>query len=168
MAKFRLIKYLLMISTVLVFNNCGYKFLNTKGTSVFIPIIQNSSLTPQLEIYLTNELIKVFTESPYFFYTSSEKDSDIKIKINIKKVERVPLFHSSDKIPNIVSAKFSIDTYVQLFKRDKLILEEIITENISASLVVDNKEEEVLKKISEKLSEKIYFWLLEKDGKKIF
>ncbi|MCM8762409.1 MAG: hypothetical protein NC905_02310 [Candidatus Omnitrophica bacterium] len=151
-----------IISITVLLCGCGYKFLSTGKTKIFIYPVTNYSLQPLVDIYLNDALRDVFIEYPEYQLVKNLSDADYALKVNIKKWERSPLFFSGEKSREIVIAKFLVETEIELFKGKKIIFTDAIVDNISTSLGKEYKEEDILTDISKKLALNIYFHIIEK------
>ncbi len=174
MEKSRLKNFVLLISIILLFTNCGYKFLREGEKSIFVMPVENLTLTPQMDIYLNSEIRRVFIQNPHFILSSTDGPADIILKIRIIKTSRQPLFYASEDsstsedASEIITAKFYIEAEMELLKEGSLLLKETISETIAFSLSVGYQEEDVLKSVSEKFASKVYFWMIEKNEKGVF
>lgn len=168
MGKLHLKKYLLLLSGVLLFTNCGYKFLAVKGKALFIMPVENSTLNPQLDMYADSAVKQVFIEQPHFVLAPSREEADIILKINIKKTDRQPLFFSRQDSSEIVSAKFHMEADIELFKDGMKILQETVSDNFAFSLSGAYKEEEVMSRVARYFADSIYFWMADKNEKGLF
>ena len=162
MVRFLLRRLVLSISISLLVSGCSYKFVKGGGVSVFIMPIQNSTLMPQLDILLTEEIKNTFNKNPGFNLVYSKEQADISINIDVKKLVRRPLFYSKGDISEVVSGRFSVEAEVAIYKRGEEVSKDTIKESLAFPLSVIYKEEDMLKNISEKFAKKIYFWLLDK------
>ncbi|MCM8830076.1 MAG: hypothetical protein NC824_03660 [Candidatus Omnitrophica bacterium] len=162
MVKMPLKNCVAIISITFLLCGCGYKFLSTDKTKIFIYPVTNHSLQPLVDVYLTDALRGVFIEYPEYQLVKNLSDADYGLKVNIKKWKRVPLFFSGEKSREIVIAKFLVETEIQLFEGPKIIFTDTIVDNISTSLGKEYEEESILMDISKKLALKIYFHIIEK------
>ena len=151
-----------IISITVLLCGCGYKFLSTAKTKIFIYPVTNYSLQPFVDVYLSGALRDVFLEYPEYHPVKNLSDAEYALKVNIKKWERSPLFFSGEKSREIVVAKFLVETEIELSEGEKVIFTDTITENISASLGKEYEEEDILKDVSKKLAMKIYFHIIER------
>ncbi len=166
MAKLRLEKSILLISLIIIFGSCGYQFIKEDGKKVFIHTVSNSTLQPKIDLYLADELKKTLIEYPEFSLVNNEGAADYVLCVDIKRWERMPLFFSKAGEDEITIAKFKVETELSVSCDGKQLLHDIISDTFSVSLVSGYKEEEILQRISQKLSGRIYFYLLEKNEKK--
>ena len=161
-------KYLPLISIILLFANCGYKFLSVKEKAVFIMPVKNSTLQPGFDTLMDRAMRQVFTEEPHFLLSGRQEESDIALKIDVKNAERRPLFYSRRDSSEIVSGGFYIEADVQVFKSGEQVLMETLSEHLSFSLAVSYREEEAMGYLAKKFAAKIYFWMVEKNEKGFF
>lgn len=164
MEKLQLKKYLLF-SLIIFFAGCGYKFIHQKEKKIYIETISNHTFQPQLEIYLDESLRDVINSYPEFSIVNSKKYADCSLKINLLKLVREPLFFSGEKTDEIVNARFNVKFEVILKEKGKLISQKILSEKLSFSLARDFEEEKILKKLSDEIAVRVYFWLVENENK---
>jgi hypothetical protein len=162
MVKFRLERLTLLISIFLVFSGCGYKFISGGGKKVFLQSVLNSTLQSRIDLYLAGEIKKVFVEYPEFSPVNHEDAADYVLQVNIKKWERMPMFFSKEGRDEISIAKFYIETEVVVSRKKQKLFTDLISDVLAVSLVNAYDEEYILQKISKKLADKIYFYMLEK------
>lgn len=162
MAKYRLERLILLISTVFIFSGCGYKFLTGGGKKVFLHPVLNSTMQPRIDVYLSGELKKTFVEYPEFSIVNRESEADCVLHVTIKKWERLPLFFSKEGRDEITIARFYVAIELTVSGAGQGTFTEEINDTLSVSLAGDYQEDAVLQKISQKLAGKIYFYLLEK------
>jgi hypothetical protein len=168
MAKSRLKRLILLISLIPIFSGCGYKFIAATGKKIFLRPIVNSTLQPNIDIYLNKELRQTLIEYPEFSPVNQEKAAEYLMHIEIKKWERLPLFFSKEGGDEITIAKFQIEVEVAVSKKGGKFTPVTIKDTLSVPLAREYKEEDILQKTSKKLSDKIYIYLLEKNEKEKF
>ncbi|MCX8081802.1 MAG: hypothetical protein N3D17_00120 [bacterium] len=157
-----LLRNYVVISMTLLLCGCGYKFISNAKAKIFIQPVLNYSLQPLVDIYLTEFLRDVFIKYAEYQPVKNSSDAEYTLKVLIKKWERTPLFFSGERSREIVIAKFIIEAEVILYKGENIVFTDTITDNISTSLGKEYEEEGVLKDISEKLANKIYFRIIDR------
>lgn len=162
MGKYRLKKSTLLVSLLFIFGGCGYKFISGINRAVFLKPILNSSMQPGIDLSLSGELKNTLVQYPGFTISGKEADADCILEVNIKKWERFPLFFSTEGDDKIVIAKFRVETDISLSEPARKPFTKTIADTFSISLATEYKEDEVLRKISRKLAERIYFLLMER------
>lgn len=162
MAKMRTRNFLVIISISLFLSGCGYKFLGSSKTKVFVSPVINQSFRPLADIYLANALRDVFIEYPEYQLVKHPEDAEYTLNVKINKWDRSPLFFSGEKTREIVVARFLIEAEVVLLGNDKVVFTDMIAESVPVSLGKDYNEERILEDISKNLASKIYFLLVER------
>jgi len=153
----------LVISFLFLFAGCGYQLIKNQSTkNFFISNFENLTLQPQLQIYLTDNLEEKILSYPYFKLTKNKGKADIIVDGAIKKFEREPLFFSSGDSSNIIIAKFIVSVDLKLTKGEEQIFQTTLNENLSISLSQNYKEEEMMRKITDLISQKIFSIILKK------
>ncbi len=165
MAKLRPKSYVFLISMVVFFSGCGYKFITGADRKIFIHPIVNSSTQPLADIYLDRAVRKIFVENAGFSIMNSETAADYALHLSIRKWERSPLLFPADNPKEIVVAKFYIEAEISASKNSENLFVDKVSETFDESLYTEYNEDEVLEKISEKLARKIYFKLIQENEK---
>ena len=111
-------------------SGCGYKFLGSSKTKVFVSPVINQSFRPLADIYLANALRDVFIEYPEYQLVKHPEDAEYTLNVKINKWDRSPLFFSGEKTREIVVARFLIEAEVVLLGNDKVVFTDMIAESV--------------------------------------
>lgn len=161
-------KSLFFLSLLILTSGCGYHLVNpTSRTKVYIGYLVNDTFQPQLDIYLLNELKEKILNYPGFELVSDLSRADWQITGRIIKFEREPLFFSTENSDKIILARFNIGINLKITNSEYTSEEQTIEENIAVALTPTYQEEEMLKKISQEVADKIFFRFLRIYEKKI-
>jgi len=154
---------LLLISIVLLLSGCGYHLIKyNMEKKVFISPFENYSLQPQVEVYTLGKLYEIMLSYPGFAPVKNKENADIVLKGKIKRIERPPVFFSTEKTNEIVMARFSVEIEIAIYKGKKLVSKDLIKESIAVELLNDFKEEEMLEKLGTQIAKKVFFLLVKK------
>jgi len=129
---------------------------------VFISPFENYSLQPQVEVYTLGKLYEIMLSYPGFAPVKNKENADIVLKGKIKRIERPPVFFSTEKTNEIVMARFSVEIEIAIYKGKKLVSKDLIKESIAVELLNDFKEEEMLEKLGTQIAKKVFFLLVKK------
>ena len=97
-------RVLAFVSAVLVLSGCaGYRVGDISGRdiqgvrSVYVPVVRNSSLTPDLDMTVTNAIIRRFNNDGTLTVQQNNA-ADSELDVTISDVERLPMRSSSTDV----------------------------------------------------------------------
>lgn len=163
MEKKQLVKSVLISLLLFIFSGCGYKFIN-KGVerAVYVRDIENMTLQPKLEIYLSKQLTDVIVKYPSLTLVSSKDIADYILTVKLYKTNRTPLFYSRDNSDEIVSTRFEVEGEV-ILEKDNKIYRRKFKQKFSYPVSKRYEEEKVLSRISKKIAIQIYSIIIENE-----
>ena len=154
-------KKLIICNIFFLFASCYLnKNISANDKKIYFENIENFSNQPNLVFILKEKLEENFIKHPKFEISYSEEETDYFIFLKILKFERVPLFFSKKDAENIVGARYEIEIDFSLKGKDGLIINRKFNESFSTSIYKKYNEDEILAKICERISKKLYFEIL--------
>jgi len=164
MGKKQKVKLVLISLFLLLFlSGCGYKFLNKGGgKAVYIKKIENETLQPKLQIYLSKQLTETIVNFPFLTLISSKDMADYVVTVKLYKINRTPLFYAKENSDEIVNSRLTVDGEV-FIKKGNGILRKKFTQSVSYPLSKSYEEEKILDEITRKIAIKIYSILIENE-----
>ncbi|MFN4226945.1 MAG: hypothetical protein ACK4F0_02235 [Candidatus Ratteibacteria bacterium] len=152
-------KLVKVCSLLLLLTSC-YINRNLVKNKIYLEKIENYSNQSLLNFFINEKLKEIILNYPDFTITNLKELSDYILLIKILKCERIPLFFDKKDTDNIVASKYKIELYMEVRKKDGVIISKNLTETTSFSISKDYKEEEIFSKLSVQIAKKIYFELL--------
>ena len=148
--------YLLLLISL---SGCFYTLVKPGNQKVYVDVFTNQSLQPQIETAIYTELKKTFAEKPGFTLVWKPAESDISLSGKIIEFSRKPDFFSKDDeiLMAAYHAKMEI-TVTRAGTSEKHVFEDNFHLPLTQSLTVDF----LLREISIKLADQVYFFLLKK------
>lgn len=153
---------LICISIIFLFTGCSYQLINPEQTTVYVEIFSNHTLQPEIDLYLLKNLKKTITRSPGFILASSKSSADIIISGIIEEFSRNPEFIS--KSDQIIMASYRVKILLNIEKNHQ-IMKRNIDQIYSLELATEFKKDYLLDQLSNKISQDIYFQLLQLNEK---
>jgi len=160
MEKLQLKKLIKVCSLLFLFSSCYINKNISVKNKIYLDKIENQTGQSILSFILKEKIKEILINYPNFTITDTKKNADFILSIKILKFERIPIFFDKTDADNIVGAKFKIDIELELKEKENVILNKILTENISSSIYKEYREEKIFEKLSEQIAQKIYFELI--------
>ncbi|MGB9677257.1 MAG: hypothetical protein ACPLZ9_01435 [Candidatus Ratteibacteria bacterium] len=155
-------KLIKICSLFLLFTSCYINKNIPVKNKVYLNKIENYTNQPILSFILKEKIEKIILNYPGFTTTNLKEIADYTFSIKILKFERIPVFFDKKNIDNIVGARYIVEIQMEIKeeKKESIILNKNLIEEISSSIYKEYKEEKIFDKLSEHIAQKIYFEFL--------
>ncbi|MCM8767619.1 MAG: hypothetical protein NC816_01120 [Candidatus Omnitrophica bacterium] len=153
-------KLIRVCSFFLLLTSCYINKNVSEKNKIYLEKIENLTNQSILNSLINKKLKETILNYPDFVITNLKENSDYILLIKILKYERIPLFFDKKDFDNIVGVKHRIEFNIEVKRKNSIIISKNLAETISSSIYKEFKEEEIFSKLSEQISKKIYFELL--------
>lgn len=104
---------------LLIFAGCGYHYLNptNKVCNIYLPIFENKTLRPGLDVFLTENVRQNLIREGSFKLVNSQPDADWLVLGEVREYKQTPIFFSPENPDEVAGAKISLKLNMRILEQ---------------------------------------------------